>query len=166
MPLTPRYALVLSCPRNPPPPRPTADPTIHPSPHLTYHPPSLAPPQEVTEEDEEALRAFMSASGSGGRTLADVIMEKLRSARAAGAGAFAEPPLPSGLDPKVVEVYRQVGELMHRYKSGRVPKAFKVIPALTNWCGLPRKTVAAAAGAFLLAPASFIASTSAFRSGT
>lgn len=159
----------------------------------------------MTEEDEEALRAFMSASGAGGRTLADVIMEKLRSARAAGADEL-EPPAPSGapapprkpapplghaprlipaqrsgspppsclarrcpalssvwhvelgshpvtpslcvltahndprllcagLDPKVVEVYRQVGELMARYKSGRVPKAFKVIPALTNWCG-------------------------------
>ena len=27
----------------------------------------------------------------------------------------------------------QVGALLGRYKSGKVPKAFKIIPKLTNW---------------------------------
>jgi len=40
---------------------------------------------------------------------------------------------PSELNPKVVEVYRGVGSLMSRYTSGKVPKAFKVIPNLKNW---------------------------------
>lgn len=42
-------------------------------------------------------------------------------------------PVPQGLDPKVVEVYQAVGKIMHRYTTGKVPKAFKIIPNLTNW---------------------------------
>lgn len=30
-------------------------------------------------------------------------------------------------------MYRGVGEIMSRYTTGKVPKAFKVIPALQNW---------------------------------
>lgn len=37
------------------------------------------------------------------------------------------------LDAKIVEVYEKVGFLMGRYKSGKIPKAFKVIPTLRNW---------------------------------
>lgn len=37
------------------------------------------------------------------------------------------------LDPKVVEVYEKVGLILSRYKSGQIPKAFKVIPTLKNW---------------------------------
>lgn len=50
---------------------------------------------------------------------------------------FYFPTLPErtvpGLDPKVIEVYRGVGQLLQRYTSGKVPKAFKIIPALANW---------------------------------
>lgn len=38
-----------------------------------------------------------------------------------------------GLDERVVEVYRGVGQLMARYTTGSVPKAFKIIPSLMNW---------------------------------
>jgi essential nuclear protein 1 len=45
-----------------------------------------------------------------------------------------EAPLPEGLDDQVVAVYRGVGALMARYSgSGKVPKAFKIIPSLHNW---------------------------------
>lgn len=37
------------------------------------------------------------------------------------------------IDPKVVEVYQKVGLILSRYKSGKIPKAFKVIPTLKNW---------------------------------
>ncbi|KAF9948871.1 snoRNA-binding rRNA-processing protein, partial [Mortierella alpina] len=42
-------------------------------------------------------------------------------------------PMPMGLSPKVVEVYSKVGLLLSRYKSGKLPKAFKIIPSLQNW---------------------------------
>lgn len=32
-----------------------------------------------------------------------------------------------------MEVYQKVGLIMSRYKSGKIPKAFKVIPTLKNW---------------------------------
>ena len=44
-----------------------------------------------------------------------------------------EGPLPEGLDPKVVEVYQGVGVLLSRYTTGKLPKAFKIIPNLRNW---------------------------------
>lgn len=37
------------------------------------------------------------------------------------------------LPPKVIAVYTQVGELLHRYRSGKLPKAFRIIPTLNNW---------------------------------
>jgi len=37
------------------------------------------------------------------------------------------------LDPKVVEVYTEVGRFLSHYKSGKLPKVFKLIPGLANW---------------------------------
>jgi essential nuclear protein 1 len=48
-------------------------------------------------------------------------------------GEPAAAPTLTGLDPKVVEVYRGVGKVLSRYTTGKVPKAFKVIPNLRNW---------------------------------
>merc|ERR1712113_763350 len=32
-----------------------------------------------------------------------------------------------------IQVYSEIGEWLKRYKSGKIPKAFKVIPNLHNW---------------------------------
>lgn len=37
------------------------------------------------------------------------------------------------LDPRVKEMYEGVRDVMKRYRSGKVPKAFKIIPRLKNW---------------------------------
>lgn len=37
------------------------------------------------------------------------------------------------LDPRVLEVYKGVKEVLSKYRSGKLPKAFKIIPALSNW---------------------------------
>ena len=39
----------------------------------------------------------------------------------------------SKLDAKVVAAYKSIGQLMRSYKSGKVPKAFKIIPQVANW---------------------------------
>lgn len=39
----------------------------------------------------------------------------------------------STMDKKVVQVYRVVGSIMQKYISGKIPKPFKIIPALSNW---------------------------------
>ena len=38
-----------------------------------------------------------------------------------------------GLDDKVQEVYTGVGKVLSRYTVGKLPKAFKIIPNLSNW---------------------------------
>jgi essential nuclear protein 1 len=37
------------------------------------------------------------------------------------------------LDPKVVAAYKKVGVVLKSYKSGKLPKAFKIIPQTQNW---------------------------------
>ena len=108
---------------------------------------------DVSPEDEAALAAFAPAAGAAAptRTLADVILDKIREAEGragggsgdggggAGAGTGTGPPTPTptptppGLDPRVAEVYVGVGRLLARYTAGKVPKALKVLPALRDW---------------------------------
>jgi len=47
-----------------------------------------------------------------------------------GEAEVAEAP---SLPPKVIEVYESVGTMLSRYRSGKLPKAFKIIPRLSNW---------------------------------
>lgn len=69
------------------------------------------------------------------RTLADIIMGKIaeKEAEKSGEALHQEeddlPPLPE----KVVDVYTDIGKILSRYTSGKIPKAFKVIPSLSNW---------------------------------
>lgn len=37
------------------------------------------------------------------------------------------------MDPTVVEMYREIGLVLSRYRSGKIPKAFKVLPKMMNW---------------------------------
>ena len=37
------------------------------------------------------------------------------------------------LDPRVEKMFEGVKEILTRYRSGKLPKAFKLIPRLTNW---------------------------------
>lgn len=39
----------------------------------------------------------------------------------------------SQLDDRVVEMYRGVRDILSKYRSGKLPKAFKIIPSLSNW---------------------------------
>ena len=39
----------------------------------------------------------------------------------------------STLDPKVVSAYKKVAVVMRSFKSGKLPKAFKIIPQTQNW---------------------------------
>lgn len=108
---------------------------------VTIHPPSLA---EVADCDIDHWRRWVSMING---VLAYCSFCKLSPYRFSVQHAYCSKsdgqngddfgqsfqPLPSGLDPKVVEVYKGVGELLSRYTSGKVPKAFKVIPNLQNW---------------------------------
>jgi len=94
--------------------------------------------EDMSEADMRAMRMFMGGDDEDVAprlTLADMIMEKIREkeerAKAEAEGSL-EPTVPQ-LDPKVVSVYKRVGHMLSFYKSGKLPKAFKIIPALANW---------------------------------
>jgi len=90
---------------------------------------------EVDADDEAALEQFMSANPPTKQTLADIIMEKItekqteiRSQMSDNASVRMEE-----LDHRVVAMYKEVKNILSKYRSGKLPKAFKIIPALSNW---------------------------------
>ncbi|KAF7726322.1 hypothetical protein EC973_008902 [Apophysomyces ossiformis] len=91
---------------------------------------------ELEDEDADVLNKFLPNAPKERRTLADIIMEKINEKNEAderkNSGDDDQGLMPS-VNPKVVEVYTKIGELLSRYKSGKLPKAFKIIPSLVNW---------------------------------
>ncbi|KAI9302731.1 Bystin-domain-containing protein [Cunninghamella echinulata] len=93
---------------------------------------------EIEEEDAGVLEKFLPSAPKERRTLADIIMEKINEKQANNEQIINEEAeddntLSPYMNPKVVEVYKKVGQLLSRYKSGKLPKAFKIIPSLNNW---------------------------------
>uniref|UniRef100_A0A452I9H2 Uncharacterized protein n=1 Tax=Gopherus agassizii TaxID=38772 RepID=A0A452I9H2_9SAUR len=93
--------------------------------------------EEVTvdPEDERAIEMFMNKNPPLRLTLADIIMEKITEKQTEVETMMSEisgHPMPQ-LDPRVLEVYKGVREVLSKYRSGKLPKAFKIIPALSNW---------------------------------
>ncbi|KAJ8871151.1 hypothetical protein PR048_027456 [Dryococelus australis] len=90
---------------------------------------------EVDEEDERALEMFMSANPAPRRTLADIIMDKVTEKQTelqtqcsdVGSLQIQE------LDPRVKQMYEGVRDVLAKYRSGKLPKAFKIVPNLRNW---------------------------------
>lgn len=89
----------------------------------------------ANEEDERALNLFLGGSGGkGGLNLADVILQKIAEKEAGGGKEqMVQADGGAGLSEKVMQVYGEIGKWLKNYKSGKLPKAFKVIPSLTNW---------------------------------
>ena len=91
----------------------------------------------LSPEDEAIVKAMNSGGGIEERkTLADIIMEKIAQKEGQADGEMEEEDDEEGLPPlpdKVVEVYTEIGKILSRYTSGKLPKAFKVIPSLSNW---------------------------------
>ncbi|CAF1327330.1 unnamed protein product [Adineta ricciae] len=76
----------------------------------------------INEDDEKALEAFMT--GQPRRLLGDIIAEKQAEKESAG---------DNDLDPRLASMYEQVGQILSHYRSGKIPKAFKILPNLSNW---------------------------------
>ena len=84
---------------------------------------------EITEADQEAFDRLNPQDTEPRQTLADIILAKIRE-HEQGKDAQEEEEEEPKMPPKVVEVYSRVGMLLSRYRSGKLPKAFKIIPAL------------------------------------
>ncbi|CAL3967983.1 unnamed protein product [Diplocarpon coronariae] len=98
-----------------------------------------------TQEDQLLRQGWPGVSAEveeegPGTNLADLIMEKIAMHEAAqgsnGGGDSGEPgPIDQDFEipPKVIEVYTKVGLLLSRYKSGKLPKPFKILPTVPRW---------------------------------
>ncbi|CDJ50580.1 bystin, putative [Eimeria brunetti] len=86
------------------------------------------------EEDEEDASFYKQKAGGapkGTINLADLVMEQLRKQTESASNEQEQPE--SSLSPKVVEVYTAMAPFLARYRSGKMPKAFKIIPRLHAW---------------------------------
>lgn len=90
---------------------------------------------EISEEDELALQKFMAKDPAPMRTLADIIMEKFTEKKTEIETQFSDAGTMQmqELDPRVKAMYEGVRDVLSKYRSGKLPKAFKIIPSLRNW---------------------------------
>ncbi|CAF1006306.1 unnamed protein product [Brachionus calyciflorus] len=95
---------------------------------------------QINEEDQKAFDLFMSNKTQTKRTIADLIMEKLTEKKTEIQTQMSEYGMDGAqsqmnvkLDDRVVKVYSQIKEILSKYRSGKLPKAFKILPSLTNW---------------------------------
>ncbi|KAI9811708.1 MAG: snoRNA-binding rRNA-processing protein [Thelocarpon impressellum] len=103
--------------------------------------------QDMDPHDVDLFNRFMTARddrdepAERGVNLADILLERIAAHEAAEAMRAGHPAVLGGGDPEdavelpaqVVEVYTRIGGLLSRYRSGKLPKPFKVIPSLPNW---------------------------------
>ncbi|CAI9088952.1 OLC1v1023421C1 [Oldenlandia corymbosa var. corymbosa] len=85
---------------------------------------------QMDEDDEKLLAAFLSTDSRPQRTLADIIVERIKE-KDAQVSSEAR-PMPQ-MDNSIIELYKSVGKLLSKYTSGKMPKAFKHIPSLQFW---------------------------------
>nr|CAD7200836.1 unnamed protein product [Timema douglasi] len=107
---------------------------------------------EVNEDDERALEMFMSRNPAPRRTLADIIKEKITEKHTELQTQFSDAgtvelnttsaldnyATEAGvqvqeLDPRVKQLYEGVRDVLAKYRTGKLPKAFKIVPNLRNW---------------------------------
>lgn len=88
----------------------------------------------VNEADELAVIKFMNRSEKR-RTLAEIIQDKIAEKKTEIDTQFSDAGSQNmkDLNPKVIEMYEDVGKVLQKYRSGKVPKAFKVIAQFRNW---------------------------------
>ena len=95
----------------------------------------FATDMHINQKDEAAFARFMAPSDGPKRNLADIIREKINEKRTeidtqyTDAGSMAA----KEFDPETIEMYEGVGKVLASYRSGKVPKAFKVIPQFRHW---------------------------------
>lgn len=105
--------------------------------------PSLAAlsTNDKSKERDQLDRQDDGNKGNQTTNLADLILQRIAEKDAldqrkvnlkSGLNNDA-PSLSSEMPPKVVEVFTKCGQLLSRYKSGPLPKPFKILPTLPSW---------------------------------
>lgn len=91
---------------------------------------------KIDDDDTEAFERFQNNTNSK-RTLnlSEIIKQKIAEKQGELQSKLSDPGSLKieDIDKRVLEMYEGVRDVMKRYKSGKVPKAFKIIPKLRNW---------------------------------
>ena len=98
---------------------------------------------DLTEAEESVVDKFLHSNKKESCALADIVMHKLKEKKeesaqlsavsAEGGGLEEDGAGNSNIPPKVVEGFTAVGKMLYHYKSGKLPKALKMLPHLKNW---------------------------------
>lgn len=93
---------------------------------------------KINEEDQKAFDMFMSDKPIARKTVADIILEKLTEKKTEIATQMNDDDRTVNgadvqLDERIVRMYSQIKEILRKYRSGKLPKAFKILPSLNNW---------------------------------
>lgn len=81
-------------------------------------------------EDQQDVAAFLKAISLKKQELES---EFTAGGQLGSEGFVHEQRFVKDLDPQVCDLYRGVAKVMAKYRSGVLPKAFKLIPTLANW---------------------------------
>eukprot|EP01038_Epipyxis_sp_PR26KG_P012166 gene12166-16293_t len=92
----------------------------------------------LTDSEEAVVNNFLNIHQFESRNLADIIMQKLREKDEEmvynnNTESLLDGSTQSIIPQKVLEVYNGVGKMLAHYKSGKLPKALKMLPHLKNW---------------------------------
>mgnify|MGYP001617264321 FL=1 len=99
----------------------------------------------IDEDEARILERLQPQTNVQRRTLADIILEKIKEKEDAKAqeaadetGSLADTARShggaiDGVDPRIRKVYLAIGAVLKTYTSGRIPKAFKSLPHIKNW---------------------------------
>merc|ERR1719481_2543422 len=89
---------------------------------------------KVDADDDLAIKMFMKPNPERMKTLADIINDKITEKKTEIDTQFSDATdIAKDLNPEVVEMYEEVGKILAKYRSGKIPKAFKMIPLFHNW---------------------------------
>jgi essential nuclear protein 1 len=102
----------------------------------------------ISKADQTILQSFhktqtgpsaiqREASAGEGKTLAELIMQKMSQGTLEGPTQSTQTPEAQNavdvMNPKVIEAYKKLATVMKSYRSGKLPKTFKIIPLCANW---------------------------------
>jgi len=87
----------------------------------------------LTPEEEAALSLFAPKNTQETQTLRQLVGQKIIENERAKNLDDVEEELEKRMPKEFVNVFKDVGKVLQNWKSGRLPKAFKIIPNLANW---------------------------------
>ncbi|KAK7267228.1 hypothetical protein RIF29_19893 [Crotalaria pallida] len=86
--------------------------------------------EEINEEDQRIMEAFLSKGQDQQKSLADIVIKKIKEKDVSVASDIRPEPK---MDKSRIDIYKGVGIHLSKYTAGKIPKPFKCIPSLQDW---------------------------------